>query len=414
MFRWSLIGFLIVVLWTPSAHAQEPVVEITFEGALAMARQRSPEARSRGSRARLASSQIDAASVWRLNPQISGALGPRFGAGETSIDWSVRVRQWFELGGQRGERESIARAGAETQEARSEDRMRHVEREVSLAFFSVLYWELRVELSQENLLVANAVLQTATRRHEVGDAGGLDVSVATISATRAQSEGESARVSLLRARGGLKVLLGIGVHAELRVRGDLRALGMSQESPPSPLDVSERADLRAIRSEVRQALAEAELGRANRWPNVALGAQYTGEAQRSTDGGEHIVQGTLSLALPIFDHGQGDVAMAAAREELARVELDAATTTASVEVDTAQRAAGALSLAARHFEETGLPALERAERLAIGSYEAGAVPLGELLSIRRELIQGRAVYLDRLLEAAAARAELAAQRGVAR
>ena len=405
MFRWSLIGFLFAAPWLlPSAHAQDPVVEITLESALAMARQSSPEARRGEARARLASSHVDAASVRPFNPQISGALGPRFGDRGTILGGSVQVQQWFELGGQRADRQDIARAGADTEAARSDRRMRLVERDVSLTFFGALYWAQRVELSQENLRVANAILETATRRHEVGDIGGLDVAVATIAAARAQSEVESAHVSLLRALGDLKVLLGVSARAALRVRGDLRALGMHHEPAAPSLDISQRADLRALRAEVRGALAEAELGRAGRWPNFALGAQY------ARDDADDVLQGTFSVQLPVFGRARGDVAIATAHEDVARVELEAATMSAAVELDTAQRAAAALSVAVRRFESTGLPALQRAEELAMGNYEAGAVPLAELLAIRRELLHARAAYLDRLLEAAAAQAELAAQR----
>lgn len=405
MFRWSLIGFLLAAPWPlPSAHAQDPVVEITLESALAMARQSSPEARGSEARARLASSHVDAASVRPFNPQISGALGPRFGERGTILGGSLQVRQWFELGGQRGDRQDIARAGADTEEARSARRLHLIERDVSLAFFYALYWEQRVELSQENLRVANAILETAARRHEVGDVSGLEPTVATIAAARAQSDLESARVSLLRALGGLKVLLGIRAGARLQVRGDLRALAM-HDPPASSSDISQRADLRALRAEVRGALAEAELGRASRWPNFALGARY------ARDDADDIIQGTFSVQLPVFNRGQGEVAVATAREDVARVELETATMAASVELDTAQRAADVLSQAVRSFETTGLPALQRAEELALGNYEAGAVPLAELLILRRELLHGRAAYLNRLLEAAAAQAELAAQRG---
>lgn len=404
--RWSLIGLLCVVSWqSPDAHAQDQVVAMTLERALAMARQSSPEAVGREARARLASSRVVAASVRPFNPQISGSLGPRFGEAGTRLNGSVQLRQWFELGGQRGDRQDIARAGVESQEARSARRMHLVERDVRLAFFRALYWEQRVRLSEASLRVAGALAESATSRHELGDASGLDTSLATVAAARAASDVESARVSLLRALGDLKVLLGMHSSTSLRVLGDLRARGIGQESARQSSDVSERADLRALRAEVRGARAEAELGRARRWPNFALGARY------ARDEADDVVQGIFSIQLPFFDRGQGDVAVASAREGVAQRQLEAATLAASAELDTAQRAAAALSRAAREFESTGLPALERAEELAMGNYEAGAVPLAELLLIRRELLHARTIYLDQLLEAAAAQAELAAQRG---
>lgn len=72
-------------------------------------------------------------------------------------------------------------------------------------------------------------------------------------------------------------------------------------------DVSDRPDMRALQSDIRQAEAEADLGRAGRVPDLALGAGYAREEF------DDIVQGTLTIALPVFDHGQGTTAVAQAR-----------------------------------------------------------------------------------------------------
>ena len=86
----------------------------------------------------------------------------------------------------------------------------------------------------------------------------------------------------------------------------------------------------------------------------------------------------------------------------------------SIETNTAQATAERLSNAARRFENEGLEPLERSERLATASYEAGAIPLGELLAVRRELVQAKVDYADLLLGAATARADLAASSGAFR
>ncbi|MBK8009766.1 MAG: TolC family protein [Deltaproteobacteria bacterium] len=97
MFRRRLIGLLLgVSLWTSSAAAQEqpqPIVEITHERALALARQQAPALAAARARAREAESQIEAASVWRFNPQVSAAAGPRFRSKGTIPQWSVGAQQ---------------------------------------------------------------------------------------------------------------------------------------------------------------------------------------------------------------------------------------------------------------------------------------------------------------------------------
>lgn len=413
MFRRRLIGLLLgVSLWTQSARAQEqapPIVEITYERALVLAREQSPALVAARARAREAASQIDAASVWRFNPQVSGAAGPRFrsdGPSDgTAVDWSVSAQQWLEIGGQRGDRIAAARAGADAGVARSEDAQRLLLRDVSLTFISALYWERRIALAEENLRIAVAVARVASRRHEVGEVGGLEQSVSELAVARARTDVDRARASLTQAEGRLKALLGLEAPTELTCMGDLRQLGIHDMVGG---DVSDRPDMRALRSDIRQAEAEADLGRAGRVPDLALGAGYSREEF------DDIVQGTLTIALPVFDHGQGTTAVAEARRERLRVELDATRSTAGVEASTSQLTTERLSAAARRFEQEGLATLERSERLATATYEAGAIPLGELLAVRRELVQAKLDYADLLLGAANARAELAASTGALR
>jgi len=409
MFRRRLIGLLLgASLWTSSAAAQEqpqPIVEITYERALALARQQAPALAAARARAREAESQVEAASVWRFNPQVSAAAGPRFRSEGTLPQWSVSAQQWLELGGQRGDRIDAAEAGAAAGSARSEDAQRLLLREVSVSFISALYWERRIQLAEENLRIAESIARVARRRYEVGDVGGLEQSVSALAVVRARTAADQARVSQAQVEGRLKALLGIPASSDLACRGDLRQLGIPESTPAN---LGDRPDLRALRADIAQAEAEASLGRASRVPNIALGAGYSSEES------DDIVQGTLTVALPVFDHGQGTTAVAHARGEQLRAEHEATRSMAAVEADTAQTTVERLSAAARRFEQEGLETLERSERLATASYEAGAVPLGELLAVRRELVQAKLDYADLLLGAAIARAEQAARTGAVR
>src|SRR5690606_5678596 len=177
------------------------------------------------------------------------------------------------------------------------------------------------------------------------------------------------RAFQLQAEGRLKVWLGLGVSADLVLRGELRALGTSRTAPGEPF---ERPDLRVLRAAIAQAEAEAALGRADRVPNVALGAAY--EREESAD----VVQGTLTIELPLFDHGQATTVVAEARRDRLRAELAAAERSASMEIRTASETAERLSAAVQRFEQGRLETIARNALLATGSYEAGAIPLGYL------------------------------------
>jgi len=325
MYRRWLFGLLIGASpWAPSTAAPPqgaPIIELTHEGALARAREQSPTLATARARAREAERRVDAASVWRFNPQLSAALGPRFSADDTTVDWSLGAQQWLEAPGQRDDRVAAARAGAAAGAARSEDTQRLVVRDVSLAFISALYWGRRLVLAQENLRIAEAVARIATRRHEVGDAGRLEQSVAALAVLRAQGDAERGQAALTRAKGHLKMLLGIDAEAAVSCLGDLRQLGVSDGDGG---DVDDRPDLHALRADIRRAEAEAELGRARRVPSFAVGAAYAREES------DDVVKGTFAIALPVFDHGQGATAIAEARRARAQAELDAARSAAAV------------------------------------------------------------------------------------
>ncbi len=407
MFRRRLVGLLLGALFVAtSARAQEqgPSTHgLTFARAIELARRQAPELAIARARIEEARSGIDAASLWRFNPQLQASAGPRSSGADTTVDWSVGARQWFEVGGQRGDRIAAARAGVDAVEAQREDAERLLLREVGLAFVQALYWEQRVELARENLRIVEAVARVARRRHEVGATGGLEESVASLSFARSQIDEARALAALGQVEGRLKILLGFQASAEVDPQGDLRQLGAPLAATPK--DVDTRPDLRVLDAEVRQAKSEIALGRAARVPNIRLGADYSREE------GADIIQGSLALSIPLFDHGQGTTAVAQARRGRIEAELRGAERRVAVEVETASRTSRQLSAAARLFEERGLATLERSEDVATASYEAGAMPLGELLAIRRELVQAKLDYAGLLLGAATARVELSASTG---
>jgi outer membrane protein, heavy metal efflux system len=415
MSRRRLVGLLLgAALATPAlASAQQrrqPTYELTLERALELARTQGPALAAARARVTEAGGSVEAASVRPFNPQVAGSGGPRFAGDDTTADWSVGVTQWLEIGGQRGHRLAAARAAVDAAQARRADTERLLLQEVAREFVQLLYWERRIALAQENVRIAEEIERVAQRRHEVGDVGGLEQSVASLALARARTDEARARAALGQVEGRLKILLGfapgsqIVARGDLRLvaRGDLRRLGMA--SSPGPTDATGRSDVRVLQAEIRQAESEADLGRAARLPNLALGASYSREEQAN------IVQGGLTVALPIFDHGQGRTAVVQTRRARMEAELESTRRRAAIEIGTASATSRQLSAALRGFEDGGLATLERAERVAAASYEAGAIPLGELLAVRRELMAAKLDYTDLLLGAATARIELIAAR----
>ena len=413
----SLLG-LGTVLWlgAASAFASPPpprvdrytdanTLELGFDEALAIARERAPALAIADARVREAEAGVEQAGVYRHNPQIQAAAGPRFEPTRRIVDWQIGLQQRVELGGQRRQRVAVAEALRAAEAGRRDDLERIVLREVGFAFIDALYWARRVDLETKALEIAEALATVARRRHELGDAA-VDVVVtsAAEAATR-RAELERARIHSTRVTAELGAWLGFDAHTRLRCRGQLDALELALGDPAS---VDERPDLRALDAEIEAANASGELAQRQRAPSLTVGARYGQEE------GAHRVQGTLGVELPAFDRGQGERRAASAQVE--RLELERELTHHHAQLDAAADAdaAQAWSTAARDYTQLGLAAALRAEANASASYEAGQIPLDEWLATRAVANEARREQLELLHRAARARVEAASESGVLR
>jgi cobalt-zinc-cadmium efflux system outer membrane protein len=161
-----------------------------------------------------------------------------------------------------------------------------------------------------------------------------------------------------------------------------------------------------LKAGVEEAAAEYRLGKSLGWPDVGFGVRY------ERDGGEDVVLGGLSLTLPVFERGQGKREEATARAHRLRLELEAGRQVVGVEVQTAFAVYQRRVEAVTELEREALPLLDVNEALSRRSYESGQIGLVELLLLRREVLELRTLYLDRLLEAALSGVEVEVSAGV--
>jgi outer membrane protein, heavy metal efflux system len=170
----------------------------------------------------------------------------------------------------------------------------------------------------------------------------------------------------------------------------------------------QRPELQELDAAIREAEADARLGRTLAQPELGLAVRYARES------GDQIVLGGVSVTLPTFAKGQELRATASARSARLRSELDAATSRVRFEVQSAFRAYQRRLVGIRILETEALPGMDENETLTTRSFDVGQLGLPELLLIRREILDTRFQYLDALLAAALARIELDAAAGVLR
>lgn len=392
-----------MVCWCVAARADAQTRRMTLTDVLARAREQAPQILS----ARLALQEtrgrlVGASLRQQSNPELDARLGNRNGSSGRFTDVQLNLAQALEPGGRRSARIAAASAAIDQGTATVDDTVRLVMQLAASSYYRVLHAEARIQLltTAENL-AANA-LSVAERRFRAGDIAVLDVNIARASLARIRSEREAARALRAVAAGGLKQLLRVEEDVELDGAlarpDDVDLTGLLEAS-------TQRPELRALESAIREAESDVQLGHTLNRPSYAVGVQYGREE------GDQIVLGGLTVTLPVFANGQELRAVGSARATRLRAELAAARTRIQIEVRTAHDAFTRRQAAIRVLETEAIPGLDENQALATRSFDVGQLGLPELLIIRRELLETRAEYLEALLEAALARVELDASAG---
>jgi cobalt-zinc-cadmium efflux system outer membrane protein len=170
--------------------------------------------------------------------------------------------------------------------------------------------------------------------------------------------------------------------------------------------LDQRPDLRVLAAELREAEAEIQLGQSLARLDVGVRGALAREERAK------IVTAGVVVTLPVHNRGQEAVAVGQARASAFRQALAAARGAADAQIRGRYAALSRQLAAVQELEKTALPALEDNESLSLKSFEAGEIDLGDLLQIRREILETRLAYLDRLLNASLTRFELEAAAGV--
>lgn len=398
---WPVAVFLLCAL---PGQGQERA--LTLDDALALARGRAYDvvlARGRLEEAR--AFEARAGRRFQENPVLEATAGGRRAAEDDFLDFETALSQGLDSRARRTARRAEARSATELALAELARAERRLVRDAGSGFVRALLAGERQDLLARNRQVADELLALTGRRYEEGEATALELNRARVAAASARAEESAAAAEAAARLAELRAVLGLPPGEAVAVRPD--------PAPRRPLDLEPllagldgRPDLRVLEAELRQAEAGVLLGEALRRPGLGVRGGVAREE------GAEIVTAGVVVSLPVHDRGRETVAAAQARAASLRQAIATARAAAESEVRGLHQALARRLEAARELERTALPALEDNESLALKSFEAGEIDLGELLLVRREILETRLSHLDRRLEAALARIELEAAAGV--
>jgi len=278
--------------------------------------------------------------------------------------------------------------------------------EVSKAFAEVQAHTQLLDLRRMVLQAVQAASELSERQHRAGNI--TDLALATEQAAYQQAKLDLAReeLELLKTREELNRLLGLwGPQAtEWAIAEKLPELP-PQEAPLEHLEataIRQRLDIDAARKQALLLSNAVGLARTTR----LFGVIEVGVHVHQDPDGPRLFGPTLSLELPVFDRRHALIAKLEAQHRQADRRLAALAVDARSQV----RIARAQMLAARqvvdHYRSVLLPLRETVVEHAHLQYNGMQIGLYELLSAKREQVEGYRAYLESVRDYWIARAEL--------
>jgi len=303
----------------------------------------------------------------------------------------------IELGGKRGKRVAVAREEQKGTDIDIAVLARQIRRRTREAFFRSLSAREQTGQAKNALDLATRIRDLAQQRYEAGDVAQLEVLQADVEVARTSADYETTAQAQRSADVALAALLNRNLEAPLSLQAQL------QEIPPEPTlpTVTEQAmassgDLLKTAQDLKTEERRLDLAKAQKIPNIDLsgGTDFNSPPDFRVGG-----KGGIAVTLPLFYHGQGEVAQSTARLELLRATLASQRTNVAAEIAGAYFDYVAKVHQVQQYRERVVPETVRLEQMAEDSYQSGKTSLLILLDAQRRLNEVRKAYLDALFAA---------------
>jgi outer membrane protein, heavy metal efflux system len=374
-----------LVLIVNAARAQDSALDL--KQALAVAETSNLELRAARQQRAVALAGLRIASQFP-NPTLS------FAATRDTPHESLLWDQPIELGGQRGKRQAVARQEQKATEIDITVLSRQIRRRTREAFYRALLSRAQAGQSKSALDLATRISDAVRQRFEVGDVAELEVIQADVETARATAEYEATIQTQKIADAQLAALLSRPLDLALNLAGRLEDLPQAQ-TIQAVTDTALRSNAEVLRTtqELEIEQRRLSLAKAQRIPNVDVQAGVDLNSPPDFNVG---ARGQIAVSVPLFYHGQGEVAQSTARLEFLRLSLEAQRNSASSQVIAAYYDYVARSRQAAQFGQKIVPQTIKLEEMAEDSYRSGKSNLLTLIDAQRKLNETRKTYLDSL------------------
>ena len=381
-----------------SAELTEPPKLLRLEVALGLAMCANPEI-SVALREQEATEGVRIQAGVRHNPYISSEIQD---TRRNTQQITLQFNQEIELGNKRESRLALAdilhtKATAELDALKATIHANTVN-----AFYEVLVAQERLALSKSSFEVANAAVNAATKRVNAGKSSPVEETKSNIAASSAKIELNQSNSQLNSARKRLSALWGNPFPVFEQAYGDVENIPLVP-SFENLLALLENAPAIGIANlEVSARGGSTKLARSQSTPNITISA---GIVHNQELGLNQAILG-LSAPIPLFDRNQGNVQEAVSLQYKAQDELIALKTQLATKLAGEHERLSVARLSAISLREEILPGAQNAFEAANKGFNAGKFNFLDVLDAQRTLFQAKSQYIQVLLDAHQAIAEI--------
>jgi cobalt-zinc-cadmium efflux system outer membrane protein len=405
-------GVLFLVV-APTFGAE--TMRLNLEQVVQIALERNLELKAKREELGIAEGKLIRASLFlQHNPELEGEAGnfkvtrgePAFARNQTNFGFSLS--QELEIGGQPTYRREAAQGNLEKVKLEIGDFERTLRFRITELFLKLLNTQTKIKQGEQIIDLRSRLFEASKTRLALGDIPEVQVTIAEFDLNRARSDviGSQREYEELLSR--LRTDLALENNG-IEIVGDL-----TRTAPPISPDellktaLERRPDLAAVEREKKVTEAEELLTRAERIPNIKLGAFY----DRAKQEGGYIAGGRISIPLPLFDRKQAELREALARKSIANLNYVNRRQTLEKEI----RAAHAkFKLAERDlslYPEDTLKKFDENLQLNQRAYQEGQIDLSAAILFQNQVAEARLKYLEALSNYNLSLAELKFQAGI--
>jgi len=382
-----------------SSGTIEPTGSVTLTDVLNLALSANPEL-AVALREREAIDGIRVQAATRLNPSISTSVQD---TRRENRQIYLQLNQEIELGNKREARIDAADAIYKKANAELDSKKAEIHANVVNAFYELLAAQERLKLSQSSLEVANQALDASAKRVKAGKSSPVEETKSKIAQSSAKIELGQAGSQLNSARKRLSALWDSSNPVYENAKGDvenipaiasLNDLSISLENAPA-------ITIAKLEINARDGITKVERSKAT--PNITLSA---GVVNNQELGGINQALLGLSVPIPVFDRNQGNLQEAVSRQYKAQDELVALKAQLEANLAFQYERLNAARQTSESIRSEILPGSQSAFDAATKGFQAGKFNFLDVLDAQRTLFQAKSQYIQSLIDAHQAIAEI--------